>query len=68
MTPVPNTDARELDKLLRKVSYVQLGPAMDTEGVRARESLVTEFIRETRGKALDGSVGYNVLDAGHAFP
>ena len=68
LTPVPNTDARELEKLLRKVEYVQLGPAADAEGVKVREQAVIEYIREVRERAGDGSVGYNLLGAEHAFP
>ena len=68
LTPVPNTDARNLEKLLRKVSYVQLGRGVDAERVRDREKLVTEFIRETKSQAREGGVGFDLLAAEHAFP
>ena len=68
LTPVPATDSKELEKLLRKVSYVQLGPAADAAGITTREEIVTGYIREVREKARDGSVGFNLLGAEHAFP
>ena len=67
LTPVPASDARELEKLLRKVEYVQLGPAADAEGVKAREQIVTEYIREVQEQTKDGSVGFNFLGSAHAF-
>lgn len=66
LTPVPVADAKELDKLLGKVSYVTLG-SMDLEGVRTREELVVQFVRETAEKTRSGDVDFNLLGPEHAF-
>jgi hypothetical protein len=68
LTPVPATDADELDKLLRKVSYVELGPAMDSEGVRVREKAAVDYVREIAERAAMGEVAYNLLGPENAFP
>jgi hypothetical protein len=68
LTPVPATDARELEKLLGKVSYVTLGPAMESENIRARERMVVDYVLEVAEMARAGTVDFNLLGAEHAFP
>lgn len=68
LTPVPASDADELDKMLRKVSYVQPGPAVDAEAVRVRERTVVEFINGVAQQAEAGEVSYNLLGPENAFP
>jgi len=68
LTPVPATDARELEKLLSKVSYVTLGPGVESDSIRARERMVTDYVREVAEKARAGSVDFTVLGAESAFP
>ena len=68
LTPVPAADADKLDKLLRKVSYVELGPAMDSEGVRVREKAAVDYVRQIAEKASRGEIDYNLLGPDNAFP
>jgi hypothetical protein len=67
LTPVPAADAKELDKLLSKVEYVTPGAAVNVEGVRAREQVVVEHIKETAERARTGDVDFNLLGPENAF-
>ncbi|MDJ0813766.1 MAG: hypothetical protein QNJ23_08555 [Woeseiaceae bacterium] len=68
LTPFAAAEADKLDKLLSKVSYVAVGPAADSEGVRVREQAVVEYVRKVAEQASRGEVGYNLLGPDNAFP
>lgn len=67
LTPFPAAEARELDKLLGKVSYVEPGPAVNSEGVRVREQAVVEYVNRIAEQASRGEIDYNLLGPENAF-
>lgn len=67
LTPVLASAGRDLEKMLRKVDYVQLGDGADAEGITRREQIVVEYIREVAEQARAGEVDANPLGAEHAF-
>jgi hypothetical protein len=67
LTPVATSEERELEKLLAKVSYVQLGPVPDTGSFTSRQEIVTGFVRETAERARVGAVDFNILGPDNAF-
>lgn len=67
LTPVLASEGRELEKMLRKVDYVQLGPNADADGMRTRQEIVTEYVREVAEQARAGAVDANPLGAEHAM-
>ena len=68
LTPVPASDAKELEKLLSKVTYVAPGSAAAQEGVTVREQIVVDYVREIAAMAQRGEIDYNLLGPENAFP
>lgn len=55
LTPVASSESADLQKWLKKTSYVSLNPQALTDRIRDREKIVTDFLHEAIDRANSGA-------------
>jgi len=67
LTPVTTQESGDLENWLEDVDRVELNAEAWTDGIRAREAIVSEFVRSTAERAGRGEVDFNLLSEEHAY-